>query len=153
MRWRSTTGGGHVWPTVEMAFAGGHTDVGGGDPEVDSALSKFPLAWMIREAAGQSLQIRPQMYDHLVLGKKRAGGRHDYVAPDAGGRPHNLLNWAWSILEFLPKRVKWQEWNGPSFAGLYLPRAEPRQLPDGIGVHSSVRERQQRVPDYRPVNL
>ena len=40
--------------TVQMAFAGVHSDIGGGYPEAESGLSKFPLAWLTDEAAAQA---------------------------------------------------------------------------------------------------
>ena len=38
-------------------FAGVHSDVGGGYPEIESGLSKFPLAWLIDEAVAKGLKI------------------------------------------------------------------------------------------------
>ena len=35
----------------QVWFAGVHADIGGGYEETESGLSKFPLAWMIEEAA------------------------------------------------------------------------------------------------------
>ena len=35
----------------QVWFAGVHADIGGGYPEAESGLAKFPLDWMIREAA------------------------------------------------------------------------------------------------------
>ncbi|RVC72687.1 DUF2235 domain-containing protein, partial [Mesorhizobium sp. M2A.F.Ca.ET.046.02.1.1] len=48
---------------VEMGFAGVHSDVGGGYPEEESGLSKFPLAWLIEEAIGQGLLTDTVMYE------------------------------------------------------------------------------------------
>ena len=36
--------------TKQTWFAGVHSDVGGGYPEAESALSKYPLLWMIDQA-------------------------------------------------------------------------------------------------------
>ncbi|MER8606011.1 DUF2235 domain-containing protein [Mesorhizobium sp. M1233] len=139
--------------TVQMAFAGVHSDIGGGYPEAESGLSKFPLAWLADEAAAQGLLIDASMYQHLVEGITLTDGRHIYVAPDATGKLHNSLNWAWWILELLPKSVKWREWKRRSFLGWYIPRGEPRCIPDDVQIHPSVYDRKSRVPDYRPVNV
>lgn len=95
---------------VQMAFAGVHSDIGGGYPETESGLSKFPLAWLACEAIAQGLLVNAAMYDHLVNGKVLTGGKHAYVAPDTSAKLHNSLTSGWWILEFLPKRVKWREW-------------------------------------------
>lgn len=139
--------------TVQMAFAGVHSDIGGGYPESESALSKFPLAWLTDEATSHGLQINATMYDHLVKGKVLPGGKYRYVAPDAAGKLHNSLNWAWWILELLPKSVNWREWKRPSLFGFYFPLAEPRKLPEELQIHPSVKERMRRVANYRPINL
>lgn len=138
--------------TVQMAFAGVHSDIGGGYPEAESGLSKFPLAWLTDEAEAQGLLIDASMYSHLVKGAALPTGKYVYVAPDATGKLHNSLNWAWWILELLPKSVKWREWNRWSLFGWYFPRAEPRRLPVDVQIHPSVDERKCRLGDYRPVN-
>ncbi|MGX5843694.1 DUF2235 domain-containing protein [Mesorhizobium sp. ArgA1] len=138
---------------VQMAFAGVHSDIGGGYPESESGLSKFPLAWLADEAIAQGLHVDPMMYDYLVKGRALSGGKHPYVAPDATAELHNSLTWGWWILELLPKRVKWREWKGSSFFGWYLPWGEPRKLPDDIQIHPSVDERCRRMPSYRPHNV
>ncbi|HZZ22004.1 MAG TPA: DUF2235 domain-containing protein, partial [Roseiarcus sp.] len=47
--------------TKQVWFAGSHSDVGGGYPEIESGLSKYPLAWMIDEAVGHGLKINTAM--------------------------------------------------------------------------------------------
>jgi len=60
----------------------------------------------------------------------------------------------WKVLEWLPKKAKWREWKERrTFCGWYLPRSEPRLIPDGATIHWTVLERQSKVSDYRPVNL
>jgi uncharacterized protein (DUF2235 family) len=49
----------------QLWFAGVHSDVGGGYPEAESGLSKFPLIWMIDEAVKHGLRIDKAMFDHL----------------------------------------------------------------------------------------
>lgn len=138
---------------VEMGFAGVHSDVGGGYPEQESGLSKFPLAWLIAEAISQGLLADAVMYECLVDGKPLPDGRKFYVEPDATAELHNSLTWGWWILELLPKRVKWREWKRCSIFGWYLPLAEPRRLPDELVVHDSVDKRHTFVSDYRPLNI
>lgn len=138
---------------VQMAFAGVHSDIGGGYPESESGLSKFPLAWLAGEAIAQGLLVNAAMYEHLVDGAALTGGKHAYVAPDATAKLHNSLTWGWRILELLPKRVKWREWKRRSLFGLYLPCGEPRRLPDDLNIHPSVEERRSRLAGYRPVNV
>lgn len=137
----------------QVWFAGVHADVGGGYPEAESALSKFPLIWMVEEAVAKGLKINQAMFDHLAKGVPIAGGTQTYVPPDAAGELHTSLKGAWWILEFLPKNVKWREWKRPSFLGYYIPDGEPRLIPAGAIIHPSVTERWRRVPTYRPVNL
>jgi uncharacterized protein (DUF2235 family) len=58
----------------QVWFAGVHADIGGGYPEPESGLSKFPLAWMIDEAVAHGLKIGVAMRNNLVLG--RTGQEH-----------------------------------------------------------------------------
>ena len=44
----------------QVWFAGVHADVGGGYPEAESGLSKYPLLWMIGEAATHGLAVNTQ---------------------------------------------------------------------------------------------
>jgi uncharacterized protein (DUF2235 family) len=138
----------------QVWFAGVHADIGGGYPEDESALSKFPLAWMIAEAAQAGLRINTAMRNHLVAGQAREESSHRYVAPDPTGKLHNSMTAGWVPLEWLPKRDKWKESpQRPSFAGWYLPRGEPRTIPDRARIHHSVIARRDRDPSYRPPNL
>jgi uncharacterized protein (DUF2235 family) len=138
----------------QVWFAGVHADVGGGYPEASSSLSKFPLLWMIEQAHAAGLRMDRSMINHLGWGLPRHGSKHSYVAPDAAGPLHVSLTGAWEILEWLPKQAKWKEWpNRKTLLGWYLPRAEPRPIPEGAIIHRSVFERMAKLPDYRPVNL
>ena len=83
----------------QVWFAGVHSDVGGGYPEAQSAYSKIPLEWMLREATAAGLMTDNGRVD-LVLG--RAGG--DWVAPDVNGPLHESLTKAWWAAELVPKR-------------------------------------------------
>ncbi len=140
----------------QVWFAGVHADVGGGYPETESGLSKFPLAWMIDEAAAHGLKTNTAMMNHLVLGCPREGGRNVYVAPDARGPLHDSLTPAWKILEWLPKATKWEEWKRHEFLGYYIPNGEPRLIADASVkplVHQSVIDRSAQIPAYAPANF
>jgi uncharacterized protein (DUF2235 family) len=137
----------------EVWFAGCHSDVGGGFVEDQSALSKFPLLWMLGEAKAQGLRLRTQMVNHIVKGAPRKGAR-TYQKPDAAGRLHNSMSWYWWLLEWIPKPASRREWpKRRTFLGLYIPWAEPRFIAPEAWVHSSVYQREARVESYRPVNL
>jgi uncharacterized protein (DUF2235 family) len=146
----------------QVWFAGVHGDVGGGYPEEQSGLSKFPLLWMIAQAKAAGLRIDDSMVNHLGWGWPRPGSNHVYVAPDPTAQLHVSLSGAWWILEYLPKREKWKEWpERKCFLGWYIPDAEPRPIP-GVPltpspekpiIHRSVLDRMARVPSYRPINF
>jgi uncharacterized protein (DUF2235 family) len=137
-------------------FAGVHADVGGGYPEAQSGLSKFPLDWMIEEAKAHGLKINVAMRNHIVRGHPREGGRNVYVKPDPAGKLHKSLTWQWRPLEWIPKSTKWQEWKRWRLLGCYIPNGEPRKIEDPIQtpiIHESVRERMTTIPAYKPVNF
>ncbi|HEU4804951.1 MAG TPA: DUF2235 domain-containing protein [Nitrobacter sp.] len=140
----------------QVWFAGVHADIGGGYPESESGLSKFPLAWMIDEAVAHGLKINTAMKNHLVLGRPREGGRNTYVAPDAQGPLHDSLTPAWKLLEWLPKSAKWMESPRRTLFGYYIPDGEPRLIADPAmtpRLHQSVINRKAAVPGYAPVNF
>lgn len=137
----------------QVWFAGVHADIGGGYPESESALAKYPLAWMLDEAIAAGLRTSASMRSHLVDGAKVTGGKIDYVPPHPGGPIHRSLKHLWWLAEFVPKRLKFRRWpKRPGFLGLYLPFAEPRMIPSGSRVHWSAVERRRLVADYRPRN-
>jgi uncharacterized protein (DUF2235 family) len=138
----------------QVWFAGSHADIGGGYPEAESGLSKYPLRWMLDEAAAHGVRLDTSLRKHLVEGQSTARELYRYVPPDVTATLHRSLTGLWWILEFLPKRAKWLRWpKRSSFAGWYIPRAEPRLIPEGANIHHSVLERVRRVPQYRPINL
>lgn len=139
----------------QVWFAGVHADVGGGYPEEESGLAKFPLDWMLREANVHGLAINSAMRNHLVLGRPRAGAKTTFVKPDAKAEIHESLTWAWRPLEWVPKSARRREWRRRELAGYYLPQAEPRLIDDGEGkafIHQSVLDRMH-ATSYRPENL
>jgi uncharacterized protein (DUF2235 family) len=129
----------------QVWFSGVHADVGGGYPEAESGLSKFPLNWMIEEAKGNGLQINTAMQNHLVLGRPRAGSRQTYVAPDPTAPIHDSLTTGWKLIEWLPKKADSGDW--------YLPKGKTRAIPNNSLIHSSVFDRRSRITNYNPSNL
>lgn len=120
---------------------------------------------MIDEAAAQGLKINVSMKNHLVLGMPRPGATNQYVAPNAAAELHQSLTWAWRLIEWIPKRARYEEWpQRLKFAGWYIPCGEPRLIDDppkppatpspvAPRIHQSVLERMKLVPDYKPVNF
>ena len=147
--------GGKFWPhryapkatwkdqdSKQVWFAGVHSDIGGGYPERESALSKYPLLWMIEEAVKCGLNVDRRTVNQLGWGRKRKNSPFDYVAPDflpypaipasAAWQPHDSMNLAWRALEYFPKQDKYKEWPARKSAfGFYIPDCEPRLIPEG----------------------
>lgn len=147
---------GHSEPQdyLQVWFAGVHSDVGGGYPETESGLSKFPLLWMLDEAVKCGLTVDQRAVHQLAWGIQRKGSPFSYVAPDATSILHDSMSIGWRALEFIPKAEKHKEWKERrSWLGYYLPNSEPRYIPSGALVHESVIERMKTVSEYRPVNL
>ena len=149
----------------QVWFAGVHSDVGGGYPEIDSGLSKYPLLWMAGEAAAAGLVLDLPLLAHLGAGgpPPSPADRFDYVPPSPTAELHKSLTGAWWIFEFLPKLARLKEWpRRLAVLGLYIPWAEPRPIPNRpqnladsgpAVVHSSLLARIADCPTYRPVNL
>lgn len=138
----------------QVWFSGVHSDVGGGYPEVESGLAKFPLKWMLDEAIRADLIVDTALYNHLVMGQPRKRGAHDYVAPSVIANTHDSMTLGWRPLEYLPKLVHRREWSRRrSMFNMYLPLKEPRLVPDDALIHESVLQRIEQVPAYQPLNL
>jgi uncharacterized protein (DUF2235 family) len=139
---------------AQVWFAGVHADIGGGYPEKESGLSKFPLLWMIEEAIKFGLAVDPRAVNQLAWGIQRKGSPFSYVSPDIMRDPHESMTVGWRALELVPKTDRYKEWAArPSWLGYYFPRAEPRFIPNNALVHESVVQRMRAVPNYAPVNL
>jgi uncharacterized protein (DUF2235 family) len=139
---------------LQVWFAGVHADIGGGYPEKESGLSKYPLLWLIDEATKCGLQINQANVNQLAWGVQRKSSPFSYVAPDVKGCLHESLRGAWWILEYIPKSAKYKEWPPrQTYFGWYIPDAEPRLIPEGAIVHESAIKRMEAMPSYRPVNL
>ena len=139
---------------LQVWFAGVHADIGGGYPEKQSGLSKYPLLWMIDEAAKCGLTVNQATVNQLAWGVQRKGSPYSYVVPDVRGDLHTSLSGAWWLLEYLPKSASYKEWPArKTYFGWYIPDAEPRLIPDGAIIHESAILRMDAMPSYRPVNL
>jgi uncharacterized protein (DUF2235 family) len=138
----------------QVWFAGVHSDIGGGYPEKQSGLSKYPLLWMMEEAVAAGLKVNNATVNQLAWGVQRKNSPFSYVAPSVEAMLHQSLHGAWWILEFFPKNAKYKEWPArQTFLGRYIPDAEPRPIPEGAFIHESVTKRMDAIRDYRPVNL
>lgn len=107
----------------EVWFPGTHCDVGGGWPEAESGLSKYPLAWMAAEAIKAGLLVDPSRLDE-VLG--RSPGSYAPASPTA--KIHFGMGPVWALAEFVPKK-HWNfekqdwEWRANLFRRRSLPAA------------------------------
>jgi len=138
----------------QVWFSGVHCDVGGGYLEEQSGPSKFPLLWMIDQATAAGLRVDRDMVNHLCWGLLKKGSDHVYVPPSVTDPLHNSLTPAWEILEWIPKQEQYREWpERKCLLGFYLPRGEPRPIPEGATIHQSVVDRIAQTTSYRPVNM
>ncbi|MEH3036196.1 MAG: DUF2235 domain-containing protein [Sphingomonas adhaesiva] len=133
-------------------FPGVHSDIGGGYPEPESALSKGPLLWMAEEARAHGLLIDGHLLDRLGRGMHQDEGRYRYVAPDPAGPIHRSLRGVWWLLEVVPKSRRRREM-GERGWGLYFPLGERRRVPPGAVVDQSARDRMAALADYRPEGI
>jgi uncharacterized protein (DUF2235 family) len=139
---------------LQVWFAGVHADIGGGYPEAQSQISKYPLLWMIDQACTQKLTVNTSTVNQLAWGRSRKNSPFKYVAPDYAADMHDSMNFAWRLLECIPKSDKYKEWpKRRSFLGDYIPCGEPRLIPEGAVIHESVVKRIAERPDYKPVNM
>lgn len=141
----------------QVWFAGVHSDIGGGYAERESGAAKIPLAWMVDEAGEHGLAYRKIMVKRLVMGNNPKNSTRNYVEPSVTAELHDSMGFFWRLLEWIPKSVRLKEWpDRKSFAGLYLPNAEPRYISENDAIHPSVWERRERSRNregYDPVNL
>jgi uncharacterized protein (DUF2235 family) len=150
----SKTNNAEAQDAQQVWFTGVHADIGGGYPENESGLSKFPLIWMIEEAVLHGLAVDRRAVNQLAWGVQRKGSPFSYVAPDITRDPHNSMSGVWRALEWIPKSDKYKEClMRRSVLGCYIPNAEPRPIPENAFVHESVVQRINAVKAYRPVNM
>lgn len=139
---------------LQVWFAGVHADIGGGYPEAQSQVSKYPLLWMIDEASAAGLKVDTRTVNQLAWGRSRKNSPFHYVRPCYQADMHDSMNFAWRLLEIFPKRDKYKEWKPRrSVLGHYIPCCEPRVIPEGAVIHESVFKRKEARKDYDPVNL
>jgi uncharacterized protein (DUF2235 family) len=139
---------------LQVWFAGVHSDIGGGYPERDSGLSKYPLLWMIEEAIKCGLTVNPRTVNQLAWGIQRKNSPFKYVPPDFKAQTHNSMNAGWRILEYLPKSATYREWpEREVHFGFYIPDAEPRVIPEHAFIHESVVKKMEAGQGYKPINL
>jgi uncharacterized protein (DUF2235 family) len=140
--------------SLQVWFAGVHGDIGGGYPEAESGLSKYPLIWMIEEAMKCGLKINLKTFRQVAWGETEEGVPFHYASPSVCGKLHNPMTTGWRIFEYFPKAAKHKEWpTRKRFCGLYVPDAEPRLIPEGASIHESTLKRMDALSNYRPDNL
>ena len=150
----SATNNSEVQDIKQVWFAGVHADIGGGYPESESWISKYPLIWMIEEAVAHGLRIDPRTVNHLAWGEARKGSPFTYVKPDFARTLHNSMSLGWRTLEPIPKEDKYKEWQcRKSLLGFYIPNSEPRFIPENSLIHESAIKRTETAIGYRPINL
>jgi uncharacterized protein (DUF2235 family) len=86
----------------EVWFPGTHCDVGGGWPEPESGMSKYPLAWMATEAIQAGLLVDQSRLDE-VLGL--SPGPYAPASPTA--QVHYGMGFWWALTEIVPRK----HWN------------------------------------------
>ena len=68
---------------LQVWFSGVHADIGGGYPEVQSGLSKYPPIWMIAEAVKCGLAVDPRNVNQLAWGGSARAARSPMSRPNA----------------------------------------------------------------------
>lgn len=117
----------------QVWFPGVHCDVGGGYPEAESALSKFPLKWMLGEAKDAGLRAEAAR-ESLVLGQSG----EDFVPPNAKADMHESLTAKWWAAEFIPKRhYDWKRQHEDRRMNLF----RRRTISPGALIHQSAYDR------------
>ena len=159
--------GGKFWPSRyapkdkwkdqdsrQVWFAGVHADIGGGYPEKQSGLSKYPLLWMIEEAVTCGLTVDRRTVNQLGWGRQRKNSPFSYVKPDVMAAPHDSMTAGWRVLEYVPKKNKYKERpERKSALGFYIPAAEPRLIPEDAFIHQSALDKIAQDPNYKPGNI
>jgi uncharacterized protein (DUF2235 family) len=85
----------------QVWFPGVHSDVGGGYPDAEGALSKVAFEWMIQEV----LDIGGVRLD-LATVKEVLGSTGKYSPADPRADAHESLEGLWHLMEWLPRRQR-----------------------------------------------
>jgi len=129
---------------LQMWFPGVHTDVGGGQREEESQLSKIALQWMLDEAIKAGLKHNEEFY------RRYLGANPAYSKPNSDGKIHTngLL---WYILNFFPryKKISYR----PSKHKFFFPLLRYREIPEHHKIHQSVLDRMDKDSGYQPSNV
>ena len=116
----------------QVWFTGVHSDVGGSYDESEAGLSKIAFEWVLVEAVEAGLMVNGQKAE-IVLGRATPPEcLPHYVKPNAKGKLHKSLRWAWWLVELFPRERKGR-WGLP--LGRWV-----RVIPDGSLIHESVLE-------------
>ena len=112
---------------LEVWFAGGHGDVGGGHigPEDNRNLAKVALVWMMESARAAGLELKPEAWSLL---RRQA----DPLAPQHYAPP-NITPEIASALSLLKARA-------------------PRTVPDGAQISPSILKRRGKEVEYRGID-
>lgn len=143
----------------QVWFAGHHGDIGGGDVRQTSGMSQFALCWMIREAMKNDLLFNTRMVDYVAMGVPYTSTtEYLYPEPDHTAPLHGARKSAWAVLEYIPKLKRFREKSksGKKRAaafGFYLPKWEPRFIPEGARIHAAAIRRRAELESYAPVNF
>ncbi|MEM6888067.1 MAG: DUF2235 domain-containing protein [Pseudomonadota bacterium] len=132
----------------EVWFAGVHGDIGGGYPEKESALAKYPLYWMVKETEALGLEYKTRTVNELVLGKNP---EKDYVSPDINGKLHDSLKGPWNLVELVPRRRP-EGSKRISMGGWTIPLGDWRAIPEDALLHRSAVDRFD-LKNKRPPNI
>jgi uncharacterized protein (DUF2235 family) len=85
---------------IQVWFPGGHGDVGGGHPEgPESAQSKYPLEWILREAQKAGMLVDENKVAQ-ILGLSEGS---TFQQASVQFKLHETLTGWWRLAEFLPK--------------------------------------------------
>ena len=135
----------------EVWFSGVHGDIGGGYSEDKSQLAKLPLEWMINETKKLGVKYKTTTINEIVLGKN---DKKDYVKPNPLAPLNVSMNAAWSVIEFVPRKVPRDRTETTrSLFGWYIPFFERRLIPQGALVHNSVSKRRGTPQDLEQPNI
>jgi uncharacterized protein (DUF2235 family) len=145
-----------VQDMLQVWFAGVHSDVGGSYQQLESGLSNITLEWMIDEIELTGARFDPER-KRMVLGKPGPGEPTPMTVAMAplyekpkSSKVHKSLRGIWWLLEILPHRYYDKD---DARVEVRIPLGAYRKIPRGALVHSTVLERLQSHPCYRPKNI